>query len=527
MNKTILIILDGWGLAASWGGNAISLARLPNFNNLWQKMPHSVLKASGQEVGLPGHEMGNSEVGHLNLGAGRIVRQDSSRINETIENGSFFQNEVLKKAIAHAKQNNSKLHLMGLVSDGGIHSHINHLFALLDLCQKENFHNVFIHGITDGRDTDPMSGIIYFNKLEEKLKSLGFGKIATVSGRYFAMDRDNHWDRIERAYQAIANGVGEKTKSPLAAISLAYSRHQTDEFIAPTVVCDENNFPVGKVETNDSVIFFNFRSDRARQITLMFAEKKPIANLYFVTLIPYGFEGELSKKIISAFEPNPMNKVLAQVISELNFCQFHTAETEKYAHVTYFFNGGRETPFPNEERKMIPSPAVATFDLKPEMAASEVVGSLVERLRDKKLPEVQLIILNFANADMVGHTGNLQAAVKAVEAVDLNLGELLKAPELKDFNFLITADHGNVEQMINPITGDPDTEHTTNPVPFILKLKNEKNIILRPEGRLADVTPTILEIAGITQPADMTGQSLINKEKIISNNPLDSKDILW
>lgn len=513
-NKSIIfIILDGWGYGPAWGGNAIAMADTPNFNNFWKNYPHSILKASGRDVGLPGHERGNSEVGHLNLGSGRIVWQDNTKINKTIENGSFFGNPVLYEAVCHAQKHKSRLHLMGLVSDGNVHSHINHLFALLELCKKYKIEDVFIHAFTDGRDTAPMSATQYIFRLEQKIKKMGFSKIATVSGRYYAMDRDNHWGRTEKAYLALTEGEGEQAASALEAVANAYKKNLSDEFILPTVIM-KNGKPLAKIQDNDAVIFFNFRSDRARQITESFikkdfhrfSRKTVFKHLFFVGFVPFSIEYEQEEGLKPAFKTENIINVLAEVLSRNNLKQLHLAETEKYAHVTYFFNGGREEPFPGEERLLIPSQYVPTYDLKPEMSAPEIAENLIKEIKERKY---DFIVANFANPDMVGHSGNFKAVVKAVETIDKLMGQISKTILEKNAILIITADHGNAEQMVHPTTGEKDTEHTTSPVPFHLISSQGKNFNLRPDGILADVAPTILKLMGIEQPKEMTGSSLL------------------
>lgn len=509
----ILIILDGWGSAPAWGGNAISQAKTPNFDQLWRSYPHTTLGASGQFVGLPGHEQGNSEVGHLNIGAGRVVWQDSSRINQAIKDGSFFNNQVFLEAINHAKTNNSNLHLMGLLSTGGIHSRSEHLYALLELAKRQQFERVFLHLFTDGRDTAPMSALQQISHLEKRIRELGIGKIATVSGRYFAMDRDHHWDRIKYAYFAMADGIGPEYPSANQAISANYRQGRSDEFIIPSVITDENNNPLARIDDHDSLIFFNFRSDRARQITSAFADtdfkefnrSKTIFDLYFVSIIPYGAERELKFDIKSAFASPAIINTLASVLAEDNLAQFHIAETEKYAHTTYFFNGGREEPFPLEERVLVPSVKVPTFDLAPEMSVHHITKELLARIKSKKY---SLILANFANADMVGHSGNLKATIEACEAVDHCLGQLFALVNDLGATMMVTADHGNAEEMLDPKTGQINTEHSCNPVPFIL-VNGPEIKFLKTNGVLADIAPTILQIMQLCKPKEMTGVSLI------------------
>ncbi|MCL5794867.1 MAG: 2,3-bisphosphoglycerate-independent phosphoglycerate mutase [Patescibacteria group bacterium] len=518
--KVVLLILDGWGYAPPWGGNAISIAKTPNFDHLWRYYPHTIIGASGVSVGLPGHERGNSEVGHLNLGAGLIPLQDSNRINESINDGSIFNNHVILETINYAKHKNSNLHIMGLVSNGNIHSHINHLFALLDICKKQDFKNVYIHGFSDGRDSNPMAAQTFFAQLENKLKEIGFGKIATISGRYYAMDRDNHWERTELAYNAMVQGRGNFAPSVLKAIASSYQAGINDEYIKPTVILDDSNKPISTIKDNDSMIFFNFRADRARQIAMAFmSENMPyfhrqkINNLFFVGMIPYGYEEELKLNLLSAFKTEKINNPIARVLSENNLKQLHIAETEKYAHVTYFFNGGEEKPFLDEDRVLIASPRISSYALKPEMSVYSITEQVLIKLRN-----YNFIVINFANGDMVGHTGDFGATVKACEVVDVCLGKVFNEVLNLNGTLIVTADHGNCEEMINIKTGEPHTEHTNNPVPFLIigqQFKNITNIgqYLRPNGILADVSPVLIFIMGLSKPMDMTGNSIIFNNK--------------
>jgi len=516
MKSVILIILDGWGYAPAWGGNAITQSKTPNFDNLWKNYPHTTLQASGSYVGLPGHEMGNSEVGHLNLGAGRIVSQDIKRINKSIKDESFFKNKVFLRAIQEAKKNNKKLHLLGLVSDGGVHSHIKHLFALLELAKKEEFKNIYIHFITDGRDSDPLSGITHLTHLVSKIKESGVGKIATLSGRYYAMDRDSKFDRTNLFYEAIVMGRGVRADDPQHAISQSYKDGISDEFIKP-IILDKN----GLIEGGDSVVCFNFRSDRSRQITTFLADKnfkkfhrrKILDNLFFVTMVPY-YDYDLGLDIHPAFSPEIVKMSLAETVSIDNQKQFHVAETEKYAHVTFFFNGAREKAFPGEERVLVPSPKVPTYDLKPEMSAKAVAQETIKAVKSRKFG---FILVNFANPDMVGHTGVFEAAVKAVETIDKHLGSLIEEVKRQKMNAIITADHGNAETMIDINSGEPNTEHTTNPVPFILF--NHDNLKILPGAALSNVAPTILELMEIKKPIEMNSESLIAKDGADLKNP--------
>lgn len=511
----VLLILDGWGHAPAWGGNAITQAHTETFHSLWRQYPHTTLGASGSFVGLPGHEQGNSEVGHLNIGAGRVIHQDITRINKSIEDKSFFNNKTLIAALENCKRNNSNLHLMGLISDGGVHSHINHLYALLDFIKQQKFTNkVFIQAFTDGRDSSPMSGLQYITRLEDRMKSIGLGQIATISGRYWAMDRDKHWDRINQAYKAMTNGIGPIYGSAQQIISENYRQGRTDEFIVPSIVIDKDQKPIGKVLPNDSIIFFNFRSDRARQITkafcgekvIEFSRGKKIDKLFFVSIIPYGIERELGLTISSVFDTEKVTNTLAEVLAQNKIKQFHIAETEKYAHVTYFFNGGQEQPFIGEEREMVPSPRVSTFDQMPEMSVNKVADSTISGIKSGKFG---FVVINFANPDMVGHTGNLKATIEACEAVDKNLKRIYDVITKMSGILLVTADHGNAEEMLDPKTGEVDTEHSCNPVPFIL-INGKEIKSLKPNGVLADIAPTILRLAGIPKPQEMTGEPLVS-----------------
>lgn len=513
----VLLILDGWGYAPPWGGNAISVAKVPIFDSIWKNYPHTTLCASGECIGLPGHERGNSEVGHLNIGSGQVVKQDSSTITDSIKDGTFFSNAAFTKAIDHAKKRNGNLHLMGLISDGAIHSKLDHLYALLEFCKIQKFDRVYIHAFTDGRDTDPMAAISIVSHLQDKLREIGVGKIATISGRYYGMDRDNHWERTSLVYNAITNGQGETTNTALKAITQSYNKAITDEFIMPTVITQDNK-PIALAKDGDSMIFFNFRSDRARQISMAFMAKKmpyfkrnpAFEHLYFVGMIPYGYEEELKLNLQSAYEPGRIKKTLGEVLSLNNLKQFHTAETEKYAHITYFFNGGKEEPFSGEDRLLIPSPRIASYDLKPEMSIREVNKNAIDRINKNVY---DFIVINFANPDMIGHTGNFKAAISTCEEVDKQLELIIKAVLGKKGLIMVTADHGNIEQMVNPRTGEPDTEHTKNPVPFILvsKKNNIEHLGLRTGGVLADISPSILEFLNINQPTEMIGQTLITR----------------
>ena len=500
-----LIILDGFGENPSDYGNAIRAAKTPCLDHLFATCPHTLIGASGMDVGLPDGQMGNSEVGHTNIGAGRVVYQELTRITKSIEDGDFFQNEALTGAIANCKQNGSALHLMGLLSDGGVHSHNRHLYGLLELAKRAGLEKVYVHCFMDGRDVPPTSGKEYIEQLQEKLKEIGVGKIATVMGRYYAMDRDNRWERVEKAYAAMVYGEGEHAECPVCAMEKSYAADVTDEFVVP-VVCD----PQGKIAANDSVIFFNFRPDRAREITRTlvdpafegFPRKNGCFPLYFVCMTQYD---AAMPNVHVAFRPQSLANTFGQYIADKGLTQLRIAETEKYAHVTFFFNGGVETPYANEDRALIASPKVATYDLKPEMSAYEVTDELLARLDSGKY---DVIILNYANCDMVGHTGVFQAAVAAVEAVDTCLGKVIDKILSMGGRALVTADHGNADQMYEK-DGSPFTAHTTNPVPLILVGDNEHR--LQEGGRLADLAPTMLELLGLPQPSEMDGKSLLAK----------------
>lgn len=507
---TMLMILDGFGDNKNKDGNAIKLANTPNIDKLMKKYPNTDIFTSGLHVGLPEGQMGNSEVGHTNIGAGRIVYQELTRITKSIEDGDFFSNPEFIAAIENCKKYNSKLHILGLVSDGGVHSHNRHLYGLLEMAKRRDFENVYVHCFLDGRDTPPASAETYVAELQEKMKEKGVGKIASLSGRFYAMDRDKRWQRVQKCYDALVNGEGEKAGDPIKAIEDSYQKEVFDEFVVPTVMCNGNE-PVAKIEENDSVIFFNFRPDRAREITRAlvdpefdgFETKK--MNLYYVCFTSYD---ETMPNVHIAFKKEPLKNTFGEVVSEAGLTQLRIAETEKYAHVTFFFNGGEEKQYPGEDRILVPSPKVETYDMKPEMSAYEVTDKVCEALENDKY---DVVILNFANTDMVGHTGSLQAAIKAVEAVDECVGKIVKIIEEKQGNLLITADHGNAEQMIDYKTGEPHTAHTTNPVPIILVTAN-KEYKLKENGKLADLAPTMLDLMGIKQPEEMTGESLLIRE---------------
>ena len=506
---TVLMILDGFGLNERTEGNAVYAAKTPNIDKLMKDYPFVKGNASGLYVGLPDGQMGNSEVGHLNMGAGRIVYQELTRITKEIQDGIFFENEALKAAFDNAKKNDSSVHIWGLVSDGGVHSHNTHMYALLDMAKKEGVSKVYVHCFMDGRDTSPTSGKEFIAELEEKIKSVGVGRIATVIGRYYAMDRDNRWERTKEAYDALTLGVGVKAESAVDAVEESYAAGDTDEFIKPIVVVNEDGTPVTTVKDKDSVIFFNFRPDRARQITKCFClddfegfkREKRIETCY-VCFTEY--DVTIPNKLI-AFKKTEINNTLGEYVSSLGLKQARIAETEKYAHVTFFFNGGIEKPYEGEDRFLVNSPKVATYDLKPEMSAYEVCDRLCEAITSKKY---DLIVINFANPDMVGHTGVMEAAIKACEAVDTCVGRVVEALLSVDGTCFMCADHGNSEQLIDYETGESFTAHTTNPVPFIL-INYEKGVGLREGGCLADIAPTLLEIMKLPQPAEMTGKSLL------------------
>ncbi len=500
-----LIILDGWGIREMEHGNAVVQACIPSYSGWLRENERAVLDASGEAVGLPEGQMGNSEVGHLNLGAGRVIYQDLTRINLAIRNDSFLQQPALIKAIDKLKSTSGKLHLIGLLGDGGVHSHQDHLFALLKLAESHHIEPV-IHLITDGRDTPPQSGFGFAQELESYLEDHP-GTIASVCGRYYTMDRDKRWARTEKGYRVIVDGVGTETAvSATAAIQKAHDSGTTDEFILPVAIQTDKNVTV---ESGDCLIFYNFRADRMRQLVTSFTfsdfegyPQKQLDNIQLVTMTEY----DESYPVSIIFPPNEISNPLAEVISNAGKAQFHAAETEKYAHVTYFFNGGAEEPFPGEERFLAQSPKVATYDLKPEMSANELTDAVIERIKNH---DDSFILVNYANPDMVGHTGVLEAAIKAVEAVDSCAGRLVKAIVEKGGVALITADHGNAERMIDEITGNPHTYHTIQPVSFIAVGNQYFN--LRPRGILADVAPTVLQLMGIDQPKEMTGQSLIQE----------------
>ena len=509
MRPIAIIIMDGFGISPTQEGNAIANARKPNLERLWKQYPTTTLKASGLAVGLPRGQMGNSEVGHLNLGGGRIVYQDLTRISLAVEKGTFASNPVLQEAMNLARKGGSKLHLIGLLSDGGVHSHITHLYALLEMARSMDLSRVFVHAILDGRDVPPRSALGYFRDLEEKFSQTGTGSTATVSGRYYTMDRDRRWERVEKAYRCLVYGEGLRAESAEEAVRKGYDRGENDEFITPTVV-DER----GMVDDGDSIIFFNFRPDRAREISRAFVDKdfqefatKPI-RVHYTCMTQY--DATLNAPV--AFPAENLTDTLGEVVSRAGLKQLRIAETEKYAHVTYFFNGGKEEVNPGEDRVLIPSPKVATYDLQPQMSAYEVRDELLARLDSGRY---DLVVLNFANPDMVGHTGIYEAAVRAVEVVDGCVGEIVNRILSLGGAVLLTADHGNAEKMQDSDTGQPHTAHTTNPVPISLITSDRKRYRLREDGILADVAPTALELMHIPQPEAMTGRTLINLRSIL------------
>jgi 2,3-bisphosphoglycerate-independent phosphoglycerate mutase len=524
-SPVVLVVLDGWGYRREREGNAVALAHVPTWERLWARAPHTLLDASGLAVGLPEGQMGNSEVGHLNIGAGRIVHMDITRLDLMIQNGEFFSHPVLVEAMKNARGH--KLHLFGLVSDGGVHSRQEHLYALLKMAKQQGIDRVFVHTFMDGRDTLPTNGAGYLEQLQQKMREYNSGKIATVNGRYYAMDRDRRWERIAKAFTAMVDGKAEggSYADAVQGMKESYNKGVTDEFVVPFVCTDNHGEPITRITDDDSCICFNFRADRVRQITRALCrnsglnehggsdlpgaadldaaiprERTP-KNLKYVCMTQYDKNFSLPVVI----PPESMANILANVMGGLNMRNLRVAETEKYAHVTYFFNGGVEQPFPGEDRVLVPSPKVATYDLKPEMSAAGVAEAVVKATNDSAF---DVMIVNFANADMVGHSGKIEPTIKAVETVDACLGEIEKAVRAKGGAILITADHGNAELMVDPATGGPHTAHTTNPVPFIVIAEDAAQYTLKPNGSLRDISPTILSMLGITEPKEMTGQDL-------------------
>lgn len=497
------MILDGYGYNPAHEGNAVYAAKTPVMDRLLKECPNTLINASGMDVGLPDGQMGNSEVGHTNIGAGRIVYQELTRITKSISDGDFFTNDALVKAVENCKKNGSALHLYGLLSDGGVHSHITHLYAALEMAKRNGLKEVYVHGFMDGRDVSPTSGVDFVAALEEKMKEIGVGKIGVLSGRYYAMDRDNRWERVEKAYAALVYGEGRKNPDAVAAMKKSYEDGVTDEFVVPTIITEG-----AIIKANDSVVCFNFRPDRAREITRTlvdpdfdgFERKNGFFPVYYVCMTQYDAK---MPNVDVAFRPEKLTNTFGAYIADKGLNQLRIAETEKYAHVTFFFNGGVEAPYENEDRALIPSPKVATYDLQPEMSAYPVTEEVLSRIESGKY---DVIILNFANCDMVGHTGVFDCAVKAVETVDECMGKVVDAVLGRGGVVCITADHGNADQMVDPETNDVFTAHTTNPVPFVVA---GKSCELREGGRLADIAPTLLDIMGMEKPAEMTGQSLI------------------
>lgn len=510
MKKPVLLcIMDGFGHNPNSYGNAITAANTPNLDKIFSESPLTYIGASGMDVGLPDGQMGNSEVGHTNIGAGRVVYQELTRITKSIQDGDFFTNEAIVGAVDNAIKNNTALHLIGLLSDGGVHSHNSHLYAFLELAKRKGLEKVYVHCLLDGRDVPPSSGVDFIKELEVKCSEIGVGKIATVMGRFYAMDRDNIWDRVGKAYNAMVNGEGVQNSNAVDAVEKSYKtidedgKFLTDEFVMPTVVCKD-----GTVKANDSVVFFNFRPDRAREITRAFVDhdfkgfdRKEFLPLYYVCMTQYDAQ---MPNVEVAFKPESLDNTMGEYMSGLGKTQLRIAETQKYAHVTFFYNGGEEKQYPGEDRILIDSPKISTFDLKPEMSAYEVTDAIVPQILSGKY---DMIILNFANCDMVGHTGIFDAAVKAVEAVDECVGRVKEAVLEMNGVMLLTADHGNADKMYEP-DGSPFTAHTTNPVPLAVI---GKECELKEGGRLCDLSPTMLDIMGIPQPKEMTGVSLIKK----------------
>ena len=535
----VLTILDGWGYRPETHGNAIAQARKPIYDKLLREFPNTLLRASDHFVGLPDGQMGNSEVGHLNLGAGRVVRMDMTRIDTAIADGSFFSDPTLLTAIAHTHTRGSALHLFGLLSDGGVHSHTRHLYALLRLVATQGLTRVFVHAFMDGRDTMPTSGIGHLEALEQQLTSIGTGKLASVSGRYFAMDRDLRWEKERQAFDAMVTGSpeGGSYADPIARVKDLYNSDITDEFIPPFTVVDTHGTPVGPIRSNDICINFNYRADRVRQITRVLARNSDVPgglttsnaydlpkaaeleaeipraqapdNIHYVCMTQY----DKNFKLPVVIPPESMDNLLANLMAQANLRNLRVAETEKYAHVTYFFNGGIEKPFPGEDRALVPSQKVATYDLAPEMSAAGIADAVIKAVEDTAF---DVVIVNFANADMVGHSGKMEPTIQAVETVDRELGRIYASIRQRGGALLVTADHGNAELLIDPLTGGPHTAHTTNPVPFLLisDQEGQGTTTLRPGGSLRDISPTILQLLQLDKPTDMTGESLILTRRV-------------
>lgn len=504
MKRVLLCIMDGWGINTDCSKDATLVAKTPNMDRFYKEEKNIQIFADGEHVGLPSGQMGNSEVGHLNIGAGRVVYQDLTRINKSIKDGDFFTNEKFLNAVKHVKENNSALHMFGLVSTGGVHSSLEHILALIEFAKQQKLTKVYFHAFLDGRDTPPKSAVGFLETVEAKLKEAGLPQVASVSGRYYAMDRDNRWDRVEKAYNMLVLGEGNKANSAVEAVKASYEKDVTDEFVEPTVI----NVPNSRIEDNDAIIFFNFRPDRAREISKAinfedfdgFTRKAVRKNLYYVTFKQY----DASFPFPVAFEPQPLVNLLGEVLDKNGIKQFRTAETEKYAHVTFFFNGGIDEPNKLEKRVLINSPKVATYDLQPEMSAPMVCDEVLKALDNK---DYGFVLVNFANPDMVGHTGVMEAAVKACETVDTCVGKIVAKAKENDVAVVLTADHGNAECMEDKVTHAPYTAHTTNPVPLFVM--NAGNIELKETGALCDIAPTVLDIMGIKKPEEMTGVSLI------------------
>jgi 2,3-bisphosphoglycerate-independent phosphoglycerate mutase len=505
----LLLILDGFGLNETKQANAVANANKPAIDALMEKYPTVAGLASGMAVGLPEGQMGNSEVGHLNMGAGRVVYQELTRITKAIQDRDFFENEELVKAMNHAKENKTAIHFMGLLSDGGVHSHNTHLYALIEMAKSFGLEKVYIHGFLDGRDTAPNSGKGFVEALVQKTKEIGAGEIASLSGRYYAMDRDNRWERVEKAYNAIVKGEGETTENAVLAMENSYAKDVLDEFVLPTIITKEGA-PIGTIQENDAVIFFNFRPDRAREMTRALVDdafsgfERERVKTFFVTFTQYDIT--IPNKEV-AFKTQQLTNTFGEILARNGKTQLRIAETEKYAHVTFFFNGGVEEPYENEDRKLIPSPKVATYDLQPEMNVYTVAKELEEAIRSGKY---DMIIANFANPDMVGHTGDLEAAIRAIEAVDASVDVVIRAIEETNGRAFICADHGNAEQMIDYETGEAFTAHTINPVPFIL-VNYDEGVTLKEGGKLADIIPTLLDMMEMEKPEEMTGESLLQR----------------
>jgi 2,3-bisphosphoglycerate-independent phosphoglycerate mutase len=491
----VLTILDGWGYSPSLEGNAIAAARKPNYDRLLREYPNTLVQTSGPSVGLPDGQMGNSEVGHLNIGAGRVIHMDVTRIDLMIASGDFFKDPTLLASMHYARTR--RLHLMGLVSDGGVHSMNTHLYALLEMAKREGVGDVCVHCFMDGRDTPPESGAGFVEALQREMRRIGAGRIATISGRYYAMDRDKRWDRVDRAKTAMVDGAGEKATDPVAAIKRSYERGVTDEFIEPVAIVDTRNEPVGRIRPEDACIFFNYRADRGREMTQVLTEA-PL-KLHFTTMTQY----DKALPVPFVLTREHPNNILANVMADIHWKNLRVAETEKYAHVTYFFNGGNEKPYAGEEREMVASPKVATYDLKPEMNAEGITEVVVDAIEKR---DFDVIVMNYANADMVGHSGKMEPTVRAVETVDAGLGKIYDALRRHGGRWIITADHGNAEMMIDPVTHGPHTYHTTNPVPFIVVDEDKRP--LRSGGALQDIAPTVLAMFGVAQPSEMTGRDL-------------------